>query len=182
MRSDGELVTRRDLRGNELADELAKQGVEFYRVGTVDVKLWRDQMQRAEDITKWIGIATHEVNNFEHYPYKDSEAARWRAEAATRAKREPGQGIDGRRSRHKKKEARELQPHEGGHDLRQVASGKGWFCMTCKARIASRKKLAVLRWGRNATKEWMEPTRNTSQGRRHTLQKSGPIIWCGACG
>ena len=70
-RSDGNLVTRRDLQGNKLADELAKRGVEFHRVGAADVKLWRDQMQKAECRAKWIGIATHEANNFEQYPYKD---------------------------------------------------------------------------------------------------------------
>ena len=40
-RSDGQLVTKRDLCGNQLADELAKQAVEYHRVGEADVKIWK---------------------------------------------------------------------------------------------------------------------------------------------
>ena len=139
-RSDGNLVTKKDLLGNQLADLLAKQGVEFHRVGAADVKTWKDQLLKAEGRAKWVGIATHEANNFDHFPYKDSEAARWRAETAKRAKFEARKGIDGRRRRNEKKVLPELLPHEGGHDLWKVSSGKGWFCMKCKARTACRKK------------------------------------------
>ena len=139
-------------------------------------------MLKAECRAKWIGIATHQANNFEDYPSTDSKAARWRAEAAKRAKSDARMGIDGRRRRRKKEEMPELLPHEGGHDLWKVSSGKGWFCMTCKTRTACRKKLAVLRCISSAAERWTEAQGDSSHGRRHAMRRSGPIDWCGVCG
>ena len=113
-RSDGQLVTGRDLLGKQHADLLAKHAVEFHRVQASDVKLWKEQMEKAECRAKWVGIATHEANHFNCFPYKDSESARWRAEAAKRAKDEAKRGIDGRRRRYAKEKCPELLPHQGG--------------------------------------------------------------------
>ena len=113
-RSDGQLVTGRDLLGNQLADLLAKQAVEFHRVEASDVDRWKDQMEKAERMAKWVGIATHESNNFECFPYKDSEAARWRAEAARRAKDEAKKGIYGRRRRYAKEKRPSCYRIKGG--------------------------------------------------------------------
>ena len=48
---------------------------------------------------KWIGIATHAANNSPHFPFRDSEASRWKAFAAQRKKAERRAGIDGRKKR-----------------------------------------------------------------------------------
>ena len=180
------MVTKRDLCGNQLADELAKQAVDYHRVGEADVKLWIEELMKAECRARWVGIATHEANNFEQFPYKDSEAARWRADAAKRKKLEAKKGLDGRRRRAEKGKRPELLPHQGGHDLCKVASGKGWFCLVCKARTATRQKLAVLRCDGTSGKKWAEPT--SRQGpREDTLRtKIGPdrmvwYLWC-VCG
>ena len=75
-KSDESLVGRVDLEGNKLADELAKRGVEFHWVTPSDVKVWKEQLERAKARARWIGIATAEANDFASFPLKDSEAAR----------------------------------------------------------------------------------------------------------
>ena len=87
MKCDWTLVGRVDLEGNKLADELAKRGVEYHRVTPSDVKVWRGQFERAKARAVWIGVATAEANDFASFPFKDSEASRWKADAAQRAKK-----------------------------------------------------------------------------------------------
>ena len=67
-KSDETLVGRMDLEGNKLADELAKRGVEFHRVTTSDVKIWREHIERGRTRAMWIGIATAEANDFASFP------------------------------------------------------------------------------------------------------------------
>ena len=107
-----------------------------------DVAIWKEQMKVAESRAKWVGISTHAANNFERFPFKDSEAARWRADAAKRARNNAKIGIDGRRKRSNKLKD-EIVVEQGGHHLIPLASGKGWFCSQCKARTKVRKKLAT---------------------------------------
>jgi len=57
LKSDGSLVNRQDLEANGLADTLAKKGVEFHRVASVDVKVWAEQMERAKARARWIGYS-----------------------------------------------------------------------------------------------------------------------------
>ena len=47
-KSDGSMVTARDVETNDLAGTLAKVAVEAHRVHPSAVTLWRDQMERAE--------------------------------------------------------------------------------------------------------------------------------------
>ena len=96
-KSDESLVGRLDLEGNKLAGELAKRGVEFHRATPSDVTIWTVHIERAKTRAMWIGIATAEAKDFASFPFKDSEAARWRADAAQRAKKNAKNGIDGRR-------------------------------------------------------------------------------------
>ena len=120
-------------------------------------------IRKAEGKTKWIGTATHEANNHEQYPFRDSEAAKWRAEAAKRNKLAAAQGGDGRRRRSIKKQ-RTFSLRERGHDLEQVASGKGWFCYQCKARAATKGKLASQRCQGNNGKTWAGLALHTAAG------------------
>ena len=84
--SDGALVDERDLEANKLSDELANRGVEFHSVARSDVKIWVEQMERVKARAIWIGTASVEANDFASFPFKDSEASRWKADAAQRAK------------------------------------------------------------------------------------------------
>ena len=189
-KSDGSLVNTRDLQGNTLADQLAKRAVEYHRVAASDVAIWKEQMKVAESRAKWVGISTHAANNFESFPFKDSEAARWRADAAKRARSNAKTGTDGRRKRGNKLKD-EIAVEQGGHHLIPLASGKGWFCLQCKARTKVREKLATSKCEGVSTKQWAvtetkmmqnESTWGTAEGRRHIGLKSGSITWCGSCG
>ena len=99
VKSDGSLVNERGLQGNKLADELAKRGVEFHRVASSDVKNWRAKIEEVKNRAMWMGTATVEANGFASFPFKDSEASRWKADAAQRARSNAKNGEDGRRRR-----------------------------------------------------------------------------------
>ena len=62
-KGDGAVVTAVDKQSNDLADGLAKEGVEFDRVLQSDLHRWEDQMARVKARAIWIGRATHDANN-----------------------------------------------------------------------------------------------------------------------
>jgi hypothetical protein len=158
------------------------------------VNLWTYQMETVENRAKWIGVATHAANNHLSFPYRDSEAAQWRANAARRARNNAKAGIDGRRRKRPKQS--EVAADEGGHVLAMVASGKGWFCTVCRMRTRTRKRLAITKCSKAGTKTWLkaEPDKVVSgtgiqewgsgRGgeRQHRLARSGTIVWCSTCG
>ena len=76
----------------------------------------------------WIGIATAGANDFASFPFKDSEAARWRADAAQRAKKNARSGIDGRRRKLPFGRKLAISMCNGGHDVVKASTGKGWLC------------------------------------------------------
>ena len=80
---DGELLTEGDVRGNAEADRLAKKAVQEHRVGRNDVNEWIKHCSDSKALAIWIARATHLANNSEYYPFKDSEASRSKAEAAS---------------------------------------------------------------------------------------------------
>ena len=80
----------------------AKSAVEAHRVTPEDVTTWKEQFAVAEARAKWVGVATYEASNHTAFPFRDSEAARWRANAARRAKDNARAGVDGRRRRAKR--------------------------------------------------------------------------------
>ena len=123
-KSDGSLVNQQDWEANDLADKLAKAAVEFHRVDAADVKLWNKQMQIAEARAKWIGRATHEANSHSEFPFRDSEASRWHADAVKRARENAKKGIDGRKRRTPRTK-KTISLEQGGHNLQPVAFGKG---------------------------------------------------------
>jgi hypothetical protein len=120
-KSDGSVVTLEDIDGNDLADRLAKRAVEAHRVAPEDVAAWKVQFAVAEARAKWIGIATYEASNHPTFPFRDSEAARWRAEAAKRARANARAGVDGRRRRAKRTVI--ISTAEGGHDVPPARRG-----------------------------------------------------------
>ena len=92
-----------DVLANDLADRLAKLGAEHHRISQSEVGRWKKAFAAAKARAKWIGIATHAANNSTHFPFRDSEASRWKALAAQRKKAERAAGIDGRKKRTAKK-------------------------------------------------------------------------------
>ena len=69
-----------------MADTLAKLGAELHRVTPSDVKIWRQAYEEIYWRARWIGIATQAANEHPEFPYKDSEASRWKADARERAR------------------------------------------------------------------------------------------------
>ena len=199
-KSDGNLVSQQDWEANDLADRLAKAAVEFHRVDAADVELWSRQMQIAETRARWIGRATHEANSHCEFPFRDSEASRWHADAAKRARDNAKAGIDGRKRRTPRMK-KTISPEQGEHVLQPVASGKGWFCTVCKARARQKANLSASKCSKVTTKAWagtssskgpMKPTGLTTVspnwgtglggGKKHEIAKSGTITWCTSCG
>ena len=93
LRSDGQLVTSIDLQGNDMADTLAKLGAELHRVTPSDVKIWRQAYEEIYRRARWIGIATQVANEHPEFPYKDSEASRWKADARERSRTAKKAGV-----------------------------------------------------------------------------------------
>ena len=64
-------------------------------------------------------------------------------------------------------------------------SGRCWLCTRCKARSASRAKLAASRCGDSGTRR-RDTTALVDQppevGRRHVLVETGTVQWCDTCG
>ena len=110
-------------------------------------------MQIAEARAKWIGRATHEANSHSEFPFRDSEASRWQADAAKRARENAKKGIDGRKRRTPKTK-KTINFEQGEHDLQPVASGKGWFCTVCKASTKHKGKLATSKCSKVSAKTW----------------------------
>lgn len=62
-KSDGSLVTAADLMANDVADKLAKLGVEHHRAPREEVRRWKQAFDAAKARAKWIGMATHAASN-----------------------------------------------------------------------------------------------------------------------
>ena len=183
-KSNLELVDALDIRMNDIADRLAKQGAKIHRVPKAEVEMWHAAMRQIKDRARWIGVVTHEANSSTMYPFSDSESARWKAEAAQRRKSEAKQGADGRRSRLQRLRKKAIPPHEGGHVLVRAATGRGWICSTCRQRTLVKATLEAKKCTA-AKKAWdvdggsQEKVEGT---RQHVIQTSGTVKWCGVCG
>ena len=69
-KSDGSLVTKADVMGNDIADRLAKLGVEHHRVPQEEVRRWRKAFEAPKARAKWIGMATHAAGNQPLFPFR----------------------------------------------------------------------------------------------------------------
>ena len=180
IKSDGTRITELDLKMNDDADTNAKRGVQHHRVPPEELERWNDELERAKERARWIGIATHQANNSPEFPYRDSEAARWKAKAAQRRKMEAREGLDGRRSR--RGQRTELAPEQGGHNLVRAAVGKSWLCTICKVRSTERQRLSMRKCRGYCNKTAISTSKDDEHDRVHTLLKSGTLTWCGICG
>ena len=94
-KGDGQLLTKLDRYANGEADRLAKKGASLHRVPTAVVNQWKEHFETVKQRAKWIGRATSKANHGEEYPFRDSEVARWKAEAAARARSVSSCGMCG---------------------------------------------------------------------------------------
>ena len=85
--SNGDTLTETHRDANDRADVLAKAAVEAHRVEEGEVDRWLTYVADAQAAAVWVARATHEANNQPDYPFQDSEAARWRSEAAAAERR-----------------------------------------------------------------------------------------------
>ena len=186
-KSDGSPVRAVDIWANDVADRLAKLGAEYHRVPAEEVKRWKAAFTAAKARAKWIGIATHAAGNHAHFPYRDSEASRWKAVAAQRRKADKKAGIDGRRKRGSKAEKKIIPAAKGGHHVELAMSGHCWICTKCKARSTSRLNLATSKCGGIGVKPLAMvaaavKSKPAEGGRRHVLIEAGSVQWCDICG
>jgi len=180
-KSDGSKVTGVDLQANDAADGLAKLGVEFHRIPPEELKRWKKAYAEVKSRAKWIGTATHLSNNMPNYPFRDSEAARWKAVAAQRSRDGRRRGVDGRRRRRAKMEKAVISSSNGGHELVKAESGGGWVCVKCRGRTSSWMKMATTSCNPDGAKAWARKA-PLEDGRRHNILTSGSVLWCGTCG
>ena len=88
------------------------------------MKVRKEHIERVRTRAMWIGIATAEANDFARFPFKDSEASRWRADAAQRARSNAKHGKDGRRRRVPLGRKLTIAMSNGGHDVVKASTGK----------------------------------------------------------
>ena len=182
-KSDGSALTCKDIEMNNLADHLAKEGAEQHRVPAGVVKAWKEKEEQIEARARWIGIVTYEANSSKTYPFRDSEAARWKADAAQRRRRDAQLGKDGRRRRAAKRMKREIDPSNGGHKVVKAAAGQGWICEVCKKRSLVKQRLSTKKCGgsKGGVNVQVGREANGERSRGHAIRVSGTIKRCGVC-
>ena len=104
---NGELLTERDRRGNELADANAKAAVEPFRVPKALVEAEIQRTQRAKAAARWLGRVSWLANNQAGPIPKDNDGSRAEAVRAARAR---GESVAGPRQRRKRQGAEVTEP------------------------------------------------------------------------
>ena len=154
-RGDGELLTIIDCKSNDIADRLAKKGASLHRVPATEVNAWKEHFEIVKQRAMWIGTATSLANHGETYPFRDSEAARWKAEAAARA-RSVRKGIANMSKAKSLKEIVQLPVASGGHLLVHTLVGKTmkWKCTNCLNWSARWATIAPQKCSGKAASRW----------------------------
>ena len=125
--SDGRKLTELDRSANDQADRHAKAAVQTHRVSSVEVEGWKRAYGETITLAKWIARATHEANNQEVFPFKDSEAARWKSEEAAAQRRKAKNQRSLKLAVFEKMKAikAKITPEQGGHTpIRIATAGK----------------------------------------------------------
>ena len=117
--SNGELLTDKDVKANDMADGFAKKAVEEHRVPRVEVENWVKLESDAMHILKWTGKAVNLACNTETYPFKDIEAARWKANEAKANKAKLKEDKRKEVDRKKKEDEGKEKVHKPGYHLPQ---------------------------------------------------------------
>jgi hypothetical protein len=197
--SDGELLTETDIKGNDIADKLAKQAVKEHRVGRGDVETWVSHCVDARAMATWIARATHLGNNCDEFPYKDSAASRSKAEAA-RHKREIEKLA---KTKLPKEEKANIPRRQDGHvvvkevvwggkkatnKVKQIAKLRtGWRCTVCRAASSNKTSFELERCtGGVEDRQLTQVSKRVSdlfkKADGHRRVHSGTVEWCHLCG
>ena len=88
-----------------------------------EVNSWKEHFDAVKQRAVWIGTATFRANHGQVYPFRDSEAARWKAEAASRA-RAVRKGVANIRKAKAQLAIIRLPVTSGGHLLQHTMVGK----------------------------------------------------------
>ena len=192
-KSNGTPLTQQDIDANDLADRLAKRGIEDHRVPYRVRQEWLRCRETTMARAKWIARATYEANNLPAYPFSDSESSRKAAEEAKKKRaRDIADGIippKAAKTKGKKTTASARPPALGGHTLEEHSrsSERAWRCTLCRQVSAAWNSFAPARCPGSAAVKWAskavtaaDKEANTGPGHQRVI--SGDIVWCRSCG
>ena len=175
---NGELLTARDRRGNDLADKLAKDAVGAHRVPERIRCAIAAQEEHVVDMAWWVAQVTVAANAWGPDKLRDSESKPLR-------RRQVGQPGSAARPRIPE----EIPTALGGHDMVQSDAhiSRSWQCRICLRTAARRSVLASSRCTGSAVRRWARQAAvvagpDRGSGRGHTLLLTGSIVWCFRCG
>jgi len=174
---NGEMLTERDRRGNDLADQLAKRGALEHRVPAAIRKLVAEQEATVTLMAWWVARVTVAANAWGPLALRDTDSApvaRWHRPAGARRARRRAEAI----------------PCEfGGHDIRREEDvlKRQWHCRVCHRSAATRTSLARSRCQGSAAVRWarvaaLAAADGNPLGGGHCLLMTGPVVWCWKCG
>lgn len=157
--SNGELLTKTDVKANDIVDGLAKQAVEEHRVSRYEVDKWKKDEEDAWRLLKCIGKVVNLSCNTGVYPFKDNEASRIKANDSTANKHKLKQEKEAReKQRKKEKEEDEVLYRLGRHMPQKVLqiSGmrSGWRCKVCRCMSSTKAKLDERKRNGSVAKKW----------------------------
>jgi hypothetical protein len=183
---NGERFTLADLRGNEAADLLAKQAVLAHRVAPGEVKRWKQTCEVVKTRARWIAKVTVAAAG------ADSEAARWRSDAAATERRKAKKLRQGGSSSAPIKPKLKVFARPvacGGHVLCRdsYSTRRNWRCNICKRSAESWRTIAGERCSGSAAVRWATKAQQLAEqgislGGGHSRMLSGDVLWCGTCG
>ena len=173
-KSDGTPLTLQDIEANDMADGLAKRGVEDHRVPYRVRQEWERCMKTTTARAQWIARATREANNLPQFPFSDSESSRRAADEAKKKKLE-AKSMGGEKSKLVPKVAAFARsPALGGHTLEDHAvqrrvplrpgvgksvpvksvTVKAWSCTMCRLTSTKWHSFAPARCTGSAASRW----------------------------
>ena len=136
---NGDLLTKEDVKGNDGADSGAdsgaKEGGEEHRVPPAVVQEWYAAEKEGKKRAMWIGRAASLANNLPEFPFKDNEAARWKADRSKKEKK-------ANKAAKERRKPNVISTDQGGHrlvkELQTFGIRSGSRCTVCKCPSASK--------------------------------------------
>ena len=126
-----------------------------------EVDRWMKCFADTQAAAVWIARVTHEANNQPDYPFQDSEAARWKSEAAA-AERRKSKRLRSKRLLiiDKLKVMKQKRtPDQEGHTVESIPGGgqrSRWRCTVCKAKSGTKAELESQSCNGDPKQEWAE--------------------------
>ena len=173
---NGDVLTARDRRGNEEADRLAKEAVQFHRVPKSVRQSIMEQEKQVSAMAWWVAQVTSAANSWGPQALRDSESA-------------PARNTAPRVGRRQKPRLEEMPVALGGHDILYQGGllARPWQCRTCHRSAAKRTALCYSRCPGSAVKRWAHAAAAAAASgegaaRGHHLLLTGTVAWCWRCG